>query len=77
VTGPLAVVADQRSQAAQVLAPEVAAYVAAGAGAGASTSEAEVAWGRLRLRPRVLRDVAVVDTAVTVLGATLGVPLAA
>ena len=67
--------ADQAERAAAVLQPEVHAYYATGAGEGVTASEAEAAWARLRLRPRVLRDVSRVDTGVELLGSRLAAPL--
>jgi len=69
--------ADHRSEAARRLPAEVHAYYAGGAGGQVSTGEAEDAWSRLRLRPRVLRDVSRVDTAVTLLGTDLATPVLA
>jgi 4-hydroxymandelate oxidase len=50
-------------------------YVAGGADDERSVADAEAAWSRLRLRPRVLRDVSEVSMATTVLGSRLPVPL--
>ena len=50
-------------------------YVAGGADDERSVADAEAAWSRLRLRPRVLRDVSEVSRATTVLGSRLPVPL--
>ena len=50
-------------------------YVAGGADDEHSVAAAQAAWSRLRLRPRVLRDVSEVSMATTVLGSQLQVPL--
>ncbi len=50
-------------------------YFNQGAGPGVSSGEAAEAWERLRLRPRVLRNVASVSTWVTVLGHELATPV--
>jgi 4-hydroxymandelate oxidase len=50
-------------------------YIAGGADDERSVTAAQAAWSRLRLRPRVLRDVSEVSMATTVLGGRLPVPL--
>jgi 4-hydroxymandelate oxidase len=50
-------------------------YVAGGADAELTLVDNLAAWARLRLRPRVLRDVRRVDTATTLLGTTLPTPI--
>lgn len=65
----------QARTAAQVLPPQVADYYAAGAGGSVSAAEATAAWCSWRLRPRVLRDVATVDTHLDLLGASLRTPV--
>ncbi|MEM9175747.1 MAG: alpha-hydroxy acid oxidase [Myxococcota bacterium] len=50
-------------------------YVAGGAEDERTLDENEAAWGRLRLRPRVLRDVRAIDTATTVLGERIASPV--
>ena len=67
--------ATQKDAAAQSLTPDVHRYYAGGAGDQLSTTEAEQAWRDLRLRPRVLRDVGTVDTAVELLGTALRTPV--
>ncbi len=57
------------------LRPEVLRYVEQGAGEQVTAREAECAWDAVRLVPRVLRDVREVDTATTVLGATVRTPV--
>jgi len=51
-------------------------YVAGGAEDELTLVDNEAAWSRLRLRPKVLRDVRTVDTATTVLGARIASPSA-
>jgi 4-hydroxymandelate oxidase len=58
------------------LDPGVYDYIAGGADAELSVAANLTAWSRLWLRPRVLRDVAQVSTATTLLGGQLQVPLA-
>ena len=52
-------------------------YLAGGAGDELSLRDAVAAWDRIRLRPRVLRDVGTVDTATTVLGTPVPSPVLA
>jgi len=51
------------------------AFCAAGADDEITANENGLAWRRLRLRPRILCDVADIDTRVTVLGAPLAAPI--
>lgn len=71
----LSLLEEQHQQARDRLAPDVYDYYAAGAGDEVATAEAEQAWLAYRLRPRVLRDVASVDLATTLLGADLASPV--
>ena len=50
-------------------------YIAGGADAEATVADNLAAWSRLRLRPHVLRDVAEVSTATTLLGSQAPTPL--
>jgi 4-hydroxymandelate oxidase len=50
-------------------------YLAGGAGDEQTLTDSVAAWDRIRLRPRVLRDVGQVDTTTTVLGTTIGSPV--
>jgi 4-hydroxymandelate oxidase len=59
------------------LDPAVYDYVAGGADAELTLADNLAAWARLRLRPRVLRDVRRVDTASSVLGTPLPTPILA
>jgi 4-hydroxymandelate oxidase len=61
--------------ATRCLPPEVSEYFRQGAFAGLTTSAAPGAWDRLRLRPRVLRDVSTVSTTTTVLGQEVATPI--
>ena len=65
--------ADHQARAAQALPADVQHYYATGA--GDSTAVEEAGWGGWRLRPRVLRDVSVVDTSVDLLGTRLSTPV--
>jgi 4-hydroxymandelate oxidase len=69
--------AAQAAQAAIVLPQDPLQYYRAGAGEERSRDEAEAAWGRVRLRPRVLRDVGTVETGLDLLGTRLATPVLA
>lgn len=66
-----------REAAAAVLPPEVLHYYDGWTGDGQTGAEATPAWRSYRLRPRVLRAVADVDTRVRVGGVDLALPLLA
>ncbi len=51
-------------------------YIAGGAEDERTLRENESAWGRHRLRPRVLRDVRTIDTSTTILGVRVSSPVA-
>jgi 4-hydroxymandelate oxidase len=57
------------------LDPAVYDYVAGGADSELTLADNLAAWDRVRLRPRVLRDVRSVDTATTLLGVPLPAPI--
>jgi isopentenyl diphosphate isomerase/L-lactate dehydrogenase-like FMN-dependent dehydrogenase len=57
---------EQRAR--EKMSPAAFAFCAAGADDEISTNENIIAWRALRLRPRVLNDVAAIDTSVTLLG---------
>jgi 4-hydroxymandelate oxidase len=57
------------------LPPPVSEYFRQGARDGLSAAEAVAAWDRLRLLPRMLRDVSSVSTATTILGHELVAPI--
>jgi len=50
-------------------------YFAGGAEDELTLADNVAAWARIRLRPRVLRDVSVVDTSTTVLGSAVAMPI--
>jgi len=57
------------------MSPASFAFCAAGADDEITAAENCLAWRRLRLRPRMLREVAEIDTGVTILGARAAMPL--
>ena len=57
------------------LDPAIYDYVAGGADGELTLADNLAAWARLRLRPRVLRDVRRVDTATTLLGTRVATPI--
>ena len=60
---------DALEEAARAkMPPESFAFLAAGADDEISANENIAAWRNMRLRPRVLRDLATTDTSVTLLG---------
>lgn len=65
--------ADHEARAAQALPADVRRYYATGAGEQTAVQEAR--WDRWRLRPRVLRDVATVDTSLELMGVRLRTPV--
>ena len=68
-------VADFEARAAELLEPGVHGYYAGGAGDEWTLRENVAAFGRYRLRPRVLVDVSAVSAATTVLGSDVSMPL--
>ncbi len=76
-TGPLDPLDLERLEAAarERLDRGVYDYIAGGADAERTVADNLAAWSRLRLRPRVLRDVAEVSTATTLLGGEVPTPL--
>jgi 4-hydroxymandelate oxidase len=66
---------DLERAALQRLAPPVSEHFNQGARDGLTTADAVAAWDRLRLRPRMLRDVSGVSTATTILGHELAAPV--
>jgi 4-hydroxymandelate oxidase len=69
-------VAHVEAAARSRLRPEVFAWIAGGAGDELTLAANTAGWERLRLRPRVLRNVSDVTTACTVLGLDLASPIA-
>jgi isopentenyl diphosphate isomerase/L-lactate dehydrogenase-like FMN-dependent dehydrogenase len=72
--GPINV-ADYERLASEVLDPGAHGYFAGGAGDERTLRENVAAFARWRLRPRVLVDVAEVDTRTTVLGEPVAMPI--
>ena len=66
---------ELEEQARQLLPQGVYDYFAGAAGDELTLADNVDAWDRIRLRPRVLRDVSRVDTSTTVLGAPVGSPI--
>ena len=66
---------ELEEQARAVVPPAVFDYLAGGADDEVTLRDNLAAWSRLRLRPRVLRDVSRVDTTTTVLGAPASSPV--
>jgi 4-hydroxymandelate oxidase len=62
-------------EARELLAPMAYDYYAAGAGDETTLEANLAAWARLRLRPRVLRDVSGVSTETSVLGTRVAAPI--
>jgi 4-hydroxymandelate oxidase len=67
--------ADFEPLAQAALSPEAFAYYAGGSWDEVTLRENEAAFGRRRLRPRVLVDVSRVDPATTMLGAPVSLPI--
>ena len=68
-------VAALAARARELIDPGAFDYYAGGADDEVTLAENEVAWQRLRLRPKVLRDVSAVDPSTTVLGQRVVAPL--
>jgi 4-hydroxymandelate oxidase len=66
---------DLEERAREILPQGVYDYVAGGAGDELTLQENVAAWQRIRLLPRVLRDVSAVDLGTTALGTDLGSPI--
>jgi 4-hydroxymandelate oxidase len=67
---------DALEEAARArLSPGAYAFIAAGAEDEITVRDNIAAWQKLRLRPRVLRDIATIDTATTILGAPVAMPV--
>jgi 4-hydroxymandelate oxidase len=63
------------AQARRVMPPASWMFCDTGADDEITAKENIAAWRRLKLRPRVLRDIVEVDTSVSLLGSTLGTPI--
>ena len=72
---PLTLLQEHEREAAERLPAQVYEYFASGSGDERTLVDAVEAWGRFRLRPRVLRDVAEVDLTTTLLGDTFASPV--
>src|SRR5258707_14205924 len=57
------------------LSPGAYAFAAGGADDEITLADNLAAWRRLRLRPRMLRDITAIDTSASVLGERLAMPL--
>jgi 4-hydroxymandelate oxidase len=66
---------ELEARAREILAPGAFAFAAGGADDEITLDDNIAAWQRLRLRPRMLRDVTAIDTSTTVLGARVAAPL--
>lgn len=66
---------DYQRDAYQTLDEDVYTYFFGGADDQHSIGDNELSWSRVRLRPRVLRDVSTVTTATTMLGADVAAPI--
>lgn len=73
--GGLTDLADLERQAAALLSQSIYDYFAGGADDEVTLKESTEAWDRIRLRPRVLRDVSRVDTSTAMLGTAVGTPI--
>lgn len=67
--------AEEERRAREALAGDVWDYLAGGADDELTLADNLAAWGRVRLRPRVLRDVSRVSTATMVLSSPVDVPI--
>lgn len=66
---------EQEEQARAVLSDSVYAFIASGAGDEVTVGWNREAWNRIPIRPRVLADVARLDTRLTLLGRELPFPI--
>src|SRR6185295_2859162 len=66
---------DFESAARERMPPAVFEYVAGAAGDEITSHDNEAAFKRLRIRPRVLRDVSTIDTGITLFGLNLAHPI--
>ncbi len=66
---------ELEGRAREKLPPGAFAFAAGGADDEITLDDNIAAWQRLRLRPRMLRDVSAIDTSVSVLGARIAAPL--
>ena len=75
IVTPIEDLAALEQQARETLPHMVWEYLDSGAGDDVTAADNVAAWRRLRLRPRVLRDVSAVDTSTTVLGTRVASPV--
>jgi 4-hydroxymandelate oxidase len=68
-------ISDFEAEARTLLPEYASAYFAAAAGSGASLPEGIAEWSAVRFRPRVLRDLSVVDVSTEVLGTHVDTPV--
>ena len=66
---------DFETAARKVLSHAVYEFVAAGAGDEITLADNKAAFDRMKLRPRVLRDVSTIDTQIELFGVTLPHPI--
>jgi 4-hydroxymandelate oxidase len=66
---------ELEDRAREILSPGAFAFAAGGADDEVTLADNVAAWQRLRLRPRVLRDITAIDTSVTLLGEKLPMPI--
>jgi 4-hydroxymandelate oxidase len=66
---------ELEGRAREKLTPGAFAFAAGGADDEITLDDNLAAWQRLRLRPRMLRDVTAIDTSISVLGARIAAPL--
>lgn len=66
---------ELEQEAYRRMSPGAAAFAMCGADDEITTADNARAWRALRLRPRVLRDITMIDTATSVLGQPLDAPL--
>jgi 4-hydroxymandelate oxidase len=71
----LPLLAEQRAAARAALPDDVFRYIDGGAGIEVARDEAAAAWEAIRFRPRALRDVRTIETAVELLGVQLAAPI--
>lgn len=75
VVSPAMDLVELEQRARTLLAPTAYDYIAGGADDERTLADNAAAWGRVRLRPRVLQDVALVDASTTVLGTPVSLPV--
>lgn len=71
----ITILAEHEAKAHEMLPAEIVDYYASGAGDEVTVRAAEAAWERFLIRPMPLRDVAMVDTSVTLFGDRFETPV--